>query len=82
MHVVEKVLNTEILLNGTITALSVSDSGRYAALGGSNGTIGIYCFEDKRSVCLMMVDHQVNCIDWAGPTILAGDVEGSLHLFI
>ena len=82
MEVVQKIVNSEILLNGNITALAISDSGRYVALGGDNGTIGIYCFEEKKPVCLMMIEHQVNCIDWAGPTLLAGDAEGSLHLFL
>ena len=75
-------MNSDILLNGTITTLAITDSGRYVALGGNNGTIGIYCFEEKKPVCLMMIDQQVNCVDWAGPTLLAGDAEGSLHLFL
>ena len=82
MEEVQKIMNSEILLNGNITSLSVSFSGRYAALGGDNGTVGIYCFEEKRSVCLMKIEHQVNCVDWAGPTLLVGDAEGSLHLFL
>jgi hypothetical protein len=56
MSIISRITNNEILINGTITALALSDSGRYAALGGDNGTIGIYCFESKKSVCLMKID--------------------------
>lgn len=37
-------MNTEIIYNSNITALALSESGRYVAMGGDNGTIGIYCF--------------------------------------
>ena len=57
MTIFTKVLKSDIILNGTITALAISDSGRYVALGGDNGTLGIYCFEEKKTVCLMMIEN-------------------------
>lgn len=82
MTIYTKVFKNDVFLNGNITALAISDSGRYVALGGDNGTVGVYCFEEKKTVCLMMIENQVNCVDWAGPTLLVGDAEGSLHLFL
>lgn len=57
MTIFTKVLKSDIILNGNITSLGISDSGRYVALGGDNGTVGIYCFEEKKTVCLMKIEN-------------------------
>lgn len=64
------------------TAISTSKDGRFAAVAGLDGSIGIYSVVAQKLERSLRVDEPVTAVVWVDTTIVVGTAKGTIKIFV